>query len=139
MKIDKIIVAIILAVLFITSCDKDNQSNQSDEIEGTWKVTNISGGFAGIDDDYASGVITWKFNGQTLTVINNESQGAIYSGFETGTYQYTSTEINGVKYININSQEFGGYTITNNNLTINQNETSTGSGADGFILNFSRQ
>ena len=36
----------------------------------------------------------------------------------------------------IDDNEFGGLIILNNNLTIDQNLTSTGTGADGFIYSF---
>jgi hypothetical protein len=107
-------------------------------LNGIWNVKNISGGFAGIDDDYDTGIITWTFNNQILTIENNESQGNIYSGFESGTYYYSTNEINGNNYIIINNAEYGGFTLSVNNLTINQNETSSGSGADGFMLQFER-
>jgi hypothetical protein len=138
MKIVKLSLLMILSLGFFTSCNNDDDSNQVETLNGIWNVKNISGGFAGIDDDYDSGVITWTFNNQVLTVENNESQGNIYSGFESGTYNYSTNEINGNNYILINDDEYGGFTLSINNLIINQNETSSGSGADGFMLQFER-
>ncbi len=138
MKIRKLCLLIILSLVFFTNCNNDDDSNQAETLNGIWNVKNISGGIAGINDDYDIGMITWEFDNQVLTIENNESQGNIYSGFESGTYNYSINEINGNNYIILNNDEFGGYTLSVNNLTINQNETSSGSGADGFILQFER-
>ena len=122
----------------LINCNDAEDENQAENLNGIWSIKNISGGIAGIDDNYETGIITWTFNNQILIVENNESQGNIYSGFESGTYNYSINEINGNNYIIINNDEYGGYTFSINNLTINQNETSNGSGADGFILRLVR-
>lgn len=138
MKIGRLTLIMILGFVFFTSCNNDDDSNQEETLSGIWNVKNISGGFAGIDDDYEIGIITWTFSNQMLTVENNENQGNIYSSFGSGTYNYSTSEINGVNYITINNTEYGGFTLSINNLTINQNETTSGSGADGFILQFEK-
>ena len=136
MKIGKLSLLMLLGIVLFTSCNSndDDGSTESESIIGIWNVKNISGGIAGIEDEYETGIITWEFDIQTLTVVNNDTQGNIYSGFESGTYNYSATEINGINYIIIDNAEYGGYTLSNNNLNINQNETTSGSGADGFIL-----
>jgi hypothetical protein len=83
-------------------------------------------------------VITWTFNNQILTVENNENQWHIFSGFESGTYNYTVSEIDGINYIIINNAEFGSYTLSRNELIIDQNIKKSGTGADRFILQFNR-
>ena len=137
MKIGKLSLLIILGITLFTSCNNDD-STESESIIGIWNVKNISGGIAGIEDEYETGIITWAFNNQTLIVENNDTQGNIYSGFESGTYNYSATKINGINYIIIDNSEYGGYTLSNNNLIINQNETTSGSGSDGFMLQLER-
>lgn len=138
MKIRKTLLALTLALVFFTSCSNNDDSTPVVTINGLWHVENISGGFAGIDDDYQNGEITWTFTNQTLTVDNNAPQSALYSGLDTGTYAYSTSEIDGVTYINIDTMEFGGYSLSSTGLIIDQNIISTGSGADGFILTFKR-
>ena len=138
MKIGKLSLLMILGIVLFTSCNNDDDSTESESIIGIWNVKNISGGINGIEDEYETGIITWAFNNQTLTVENNDAQGNIYSGFESGTYNYSANEINGINYIIIDNAEYGSYTLSNNNLTINQNETTSGSGADGFMLQLER-
>ncbi len=131
---------IVMSLVLLVSCTNDSNSIQIDTINGSWNLTNISEGLAGIDDDYDTGIIKWIFDSQnlTLTVENNNLSNTIYDGFESGIYMYSILEINGNSYLLIEDIEFGGYTVTQNNLMIDQNEISTGSGADGFVLRFER-
>jgi hypothetical protein len=138
MGIRKLCLLIILSLVFFTNCNSNDDSNLAETLNGIWNVKNISGGFAGIDDDYDAGIVTWTFINQVITIKNNESQGNIYSGFKSGTYNYSINEVNGNNYIVINNAEYGGCTLSINNLTIDQNQSSSGSGADGFMLQFER-
>ena len=123
----------------ISSCNNDD-SIQATIINGTWNLKNISGGLAGINDDYNQGIIKWIFDSQalTLTVENNNSQNTIYDGFESGIYSYSILESGGNSYLIVEDIEFGGFAITENNLVIDQNKTTAGSGADGFIIELER-
>lgn len=140
MKTKILTLLVTLAVILFTSCNNDDDVTPVEPINGTWNLTNILGGFAGIDDDYASGVITWTFNTQNMTlhVENNNTQETIFSGFETGTYPYTLVESNGNEYVHIDGEEFGGYVINSDGMIINQNEIQDGVLVDGFILHFER-
>jgi hypothetical protein len=138
MGIRKLCLLIILSLVFFTNCNSNDDSNLAETLNGIWNVKNISGGFAGINDDYDAGIVTWTFINQVITIKNNESQGNIYSGFKSGTYNYSINEVNGNNYIVINNAEYGGCTLSINNLTIDQNQSSSGSGADGFMLQFER-
>ena len=115
------------------SSDKDSEK---DPIDGIWDVSNISGGFAGINDDYPPGIISWSFNtmNSKLTIVNNNTTNTIYDGFESGEYPYAVVHIDKTLYLEINGQEFGGVVISQNELIIDQNMISTGSGADGFVV-----
>ncbi len=132
-------VLILLVVLF-TSCHRDDDSVQTEDLNGIWNIKNISGGIAGIDDDYENGKIIWTFNSQklTLNVENNTIQENSYSGFESGTYTYAITESGGNNYILINNDSYGSYILKIDALTIIQNDTPSGTGADGFILQLER-
>ena len=111
----------------IASCNNDD-SIQATTINGTWNLKNISGGLAGINDDYDQGIIKWVFDSQalTLTVENNNSQNTFYDGFESGIYSYSILESGGNSYLFVEDTEFGGYTFTENNLLLDQNKISTG-------------
>ena len=122
-------------------CDKKDNTTQMETLNGKWNLKNISGGFAGVDDDFEMGLVTWTFDqtSSTLSVVNNSTQEFIYSGYETGTYNYIIFSYsNGNKYMIINGTEHGKYLIQGNLLTINENELQSGAGADGFIFEFVR-
>jgi hypothetical protein len=122
----------------IVSCN--NELVQPTTINGTWNLMNISGGLTGINNDYDQGIIKWIFDSHalTLTVENNNFQNTTYDGFVSGIYSYSILESVSNSYIIVENTEIGGYTVTDNNLTIDQNKTSTGSAADGFIMKLNR-
>ena len=130
-----LILFVLSAFIVLIGCNS-NDDIEKDPFDGVWDVSNISGGFAGINDDYPHGIITWSFDGQNskLTVANNNANNTIYDGFESGKYPYSILAIDKTLYLEINGQEFGGVVISQNELVIDQNITSTGSGADGFVI-----
>lgn len=139
MKIEKSSLLMALVITLFASCSSsEEKSAELKSLQGIWNVKTIRGGIAGIDDDYTTGTITWAFTDHTFTVDNNDSDASAYTGLESGTYSYATTQINGLNYISINGTGYGSYILSNNNLTINQNETVSGPASDGFILGFER-
>lgn len=126
---------VLSAIALLISCSS-NDGIEMDPIDGIWEVHNISGGFAGINDDYQHGTIIWKFDAQNsqLIITNNNTTNTIYDGLESGEYPYSILKIDKTQFLHINGQEFGSVIISQNELVINQNITSTGSGADGFVI-----
>ena len=102
MKLGKLSLLLFLGIALLTGCSNDDDSLQEETLNGIWNVNNISGGIAGIDNGYETGIITWTFNNQTLTVENNAAQGNIYNGFESGTYSYLLLEDENEQFINLN-------------------------------------
>lgn len=140
MKLKTLILTLLIGSGILISCSDDADIlPQEEQLNGTWNLKNLSGGFAGLNENYSNGTITWTFNPQNQTIIvdNNipASEGFIFS---SGTYNYSITIAGGQKYVNIDSDEYGGLTISANNLTIDQNKISWGVGTDGFILNFEK-
>jgi len=132
-----------LFILFITysfyittSCT--NNGNNDGQTE-TWNLINISGGIAGVNNDFQQGAIIWILNPQSSTLaIENNNTDNNYDGFDSGIYSYNIQNINGEIFIIIEVIEFGGITQLPNELIIDQNITSNGNGADGFILRFEK-
>lgn len=131
----------LLGLGLLISCSKNeiNTSSQEELLKGTWILKNLSGGFAGLNENYSSGTIIWTFNAQnqTLTVYNNEPASKSFV-FDSGIYNYSIIEINNQKYLNIEHSEYGGIILSANSLKVDQNETSWGVGADGFVLYFEK-
>ncbi len=129
------------SLLAFTNCSIDNNNNETPQVYVTyWHLINVSGGVAGVDKDFPMDKIVWNFNDATgkLTVKNTNTDNTIEDGFDTGSYNFSVTEVGSEKYLVINSNEFGGFTFTETQLVINQNKISNGTGADGFIYTFKR-
>ena len=88
------------------SCGHDD--NIPGIIDGTWHLINVSGGFAGIDDDYAKGEVLWTFNpiNAVLTVDNKIGNN---HGFHlpSGTYSYTiEKDDNGTQILYVDNKNY---------------------------------
>ena len=140
-----------LTIILITSCTHDSNSSElSDSLDGRWNLSNVSGGFAGVDIDYEQGLVSWNFNPGTLiltvenSVINNGPQ-STFLPVQSGDYAYIVLEFNGNKYLTIEgvgiyeNGEFGRFEINEaGDMIIDQGESSEGEAADVYILSFLR-
>ncbi|QBZ97943.1 hypothetical protein [Flavobacterium sangjuense] len=123
----------ILMTLLLVGCSKDSNTSAHDTVTGQWKLVNVSGTFAGINNDFPEGMITWDFNPitQTVTVTNNNTDSNLWDVLETGVYNYHFANNPGMpcsESIYINGAEYGCYSIANDSLVIDQ------SIADGFAI-----
>ncbi|MBU2905076.1 MULTISPECIES: hypothetical protein [Arenibacter] len=135
MKVYGLMLALCL-IFVLNGCSTDSTHEKNDKVSGTWNLINVSGGFAGIDEDFEKGEIVWKFNAKdgTLIVANNDGSNPIYNGFPTGTYTYSVLEEKDQFYLEINDKEIGGIVVAKSQLVLDQNSTTAGSGADGFVM-----
>ena len=129
---------ILVLMLSTLSCNSDDDTEQNSEptLNGSWSLVNVTGGLAGIDDDFETGLIIWDFNQDNLelTVTNNNTVNVIYDGFPTGTYDYEIfTETNGEMSVVINTVSYRVTTLASSQLVIDE-----GIVADGFLLTFIR-
>jgi hypothetical protein len=139
----------LFCMLLMAACDK-NQDNEgsatlltgayASAMEGNWNVSNVSGGFAGINDDFESGLIRWNFDSGSLElhIVNNETSESLYDGYPTGTYGYSILEQEEEAYLFIEGQEFANISLSGGKLALDGNIRSEGSGADFFILTLQR-
>lgn len=119
--------------------NKTNVTPQEATLKGTWNLIHLSGGFAGLDEHFQNGTITWTFNTQNQTItVNNTNQASTGFTFGNGTYNYEIVEVNNQEYIHIESSEYGGLNLSTQNLIIDQNVISNSVGADGFKLSFEK-
>jgi hypothetical protein len=131
----------LICVVTLTNCSISNNDSYSQQVyKPLWNLTNVSGGIAGVDNDFDLEDIVWSFNEatSTLTVTNNNTDDSIEDGLTSGNYDYSVIESGDNLYLVINSNEFGGLTISENLLVIDQNMTTSGTGADGFIYTFQK-
>ncbi|MFI0427847.1 hypothetical protein [Mariniflexile sp. HMF6888] len=130
-----------LSFITLTNCSIGNNDDIPDQIITTyWHLTNVSGGVAGVDNDFDLNDIVWHFNNTTnkLTIKNTNTDDTIEDGFDSGVYNFSVTTVGSDEFLVINSNEFGKVVVTQTQLTIDQNMTTSGTGADGFIYTFTR-
>ena len=107
-----------------------------------WHLINVNGGVSGINETFEPETIIWIFNDATgvLTVENTNEDDSKEDGLASGSYSYSIANVSNNSFITINSNELGEIAFTSENkITIDQNSTSEGSGADGFIYTFTRK
>src|SRR4051812_17681895 len=91
MKTIKLLTVFFVAVL-LNSCSSGNSGenhNESQSVEGAWRLTNVKGGITGINDNFPDGSITWTFhNDGTINVLNTNTDDSKQDLIETGNYTY---------------------------------------------------
>ncbi|WNH07570.1 hypothetical protein [Thalassobellus suaedae] len=134
-----ILIAFFTLITF-TNCSIDGNETSEVITKTYWHLRNVSGGIAGVDNNFNLDEIIWSFNELTgnLTVTNNNTDDTVEDALESGNYSFSVTTDNTNKYLIINDNEYGGLLFSETELIIDQNITSSGSGADGFIYTFQR-
>lgn len=132
------ILVTILSLITLTSCSLGGDDDQLKEYKTYWHLINVSGGIAGVDNDFALNKIIWSFEEEENNlIVNNTNTGNQEDGFDTGTYNYSLDENeNKELFLIINSNEFGNIVVSDSQMLIDQNITTSGTGADGFIYTF---
>ncbi|RED48169.1 hypothetical protein DFQ02_1047 [Seonamhaeicola aphaedonensis] len=131
-----------VCLFMLSNCSLDNGSNSE---SGTitivfWHLTNTSGGLAGVDDQFDLDKVIWSFNevNSTLIIQNNNTDDTKQDGLPSGTYSFSVSLNSGSYFIYIDGAEFGSYSISDTELIIDQNITTSGTGADGFVYTFKK-
>lgn len=128
----------LISLLFLFSCNTNDDAppNTAPKIDGTWSLVNVYGGFAGVDDDFENGTITWNFNQDNLelTVTKTNTAAVTYAGFPSGTYDYrifttTGEDANLV----VNSLCYDITRLIHSELLLDEDIA-----ADGFLLTYRR-
>tara|TARA_R110002049_G_scaffold90966_2_gene227403 strand:+ start:547 stop:966 length:420 start_codon:yes stop_codon:yes gene_type:complete len=130
------LIRFLVLIFVLHGCSTESTPEKKDKVSGTWNLMNVSGGFAGVDEYFEKGKIIWEFDTKdgTLLVTNNDESGALYNGLPTGTYAYSILQGKDQDYLQLNDKEVGGIDVAKSQLVLDQNNTSSGSGADGFVL-----
>lgn len=135
-------------ILFILTCfftltncnvNEDLPEQEAQNYRTEWHLLNVSGGVAGVNDDFEANTIIWIFDQEnnSVNITNNNTDDTKQDGFDTGTYSFSSLESNDSFYMVINGDELGEYTFPNQQtLQIDENYKSDSDGTDGFIYTF---
>lgn len=126
---------LVFAIVSFSCNDDDALPNNEPTLNGAWSLVNVSGGFAGVDDDFEVGVITWDFNQENtqVTITNNNTVTVVHDGFPTGVYDYEVVIEEGISTIVIENFDFVIATLNATNLMLDE-----GVVADGFLLVLNR-
>lgn len=136
MKIEKI--TLLACLIFLLSCSKENlELNGS--LLGTWNLVNKSGGFVGANCDYQVGDQIWVFSeAEFFATTTTTSTETACDNFFEGTFTYSILDTLDKQFLLLNGGELGRIYLSNNELTLDQNEGSRGFGADGFVYRLER-
>ncbi|WP_298319202.1 hypothetical protein [uncultured Aquimarina sp.] len=125
---------LVLVVFIGCSNDDDTINNGSLGLQGEWNLVNITGGFAGVNQDFEKGTIIWDFNESDtmVTVINNNTITGVYDGFPSGTYTYSIVAPADIDELVVNEINLGTFIATSDSFTVSQQFR------DGFEIRFER-
>lgn len=138
----------ILMLLLLSACEQGGQNEAGTSVdlklgqalEGSWNLVNISGGFAGIDQDIEAGEVLWTFDRQLsmLTIEKRQEPEAPFGGLPSGAYSYSLLPMDGKLYLIVDGAEEGEIFLQEGQLVLDGNSRSEGSGADLFVFIFQR-
>lgn len=125
----------LIAAFILYSCSSNDDNVQNNTITGSWTLVASTGTIAGINHQFNENTIIWSFNtNNTVTILNNNTDETLQSGFPSGTYPYNIANNDVVascpKNITIDMAEFGCIAIYESEMDINQNI------ADGINYHF---
>ncbi|WP_299221789.1 hypothetical protein [uncultured Aquimarina sp.] len=125
---------IMLSIILISCSNDDDTINRSDSLQGEWNLVNVTGGFAGIDQDFERGTIIWNFNESTnmVTVTNTSTITGVYDGFPSGVYSYSIVAPADIDELVVNDINLGTFTVSSTNFQVTQQFR------DGFEIRFER-
>lgn len=133
----KIILLSLTAISLLSCSEDDTPNNNPTSISGSYSLVKLSGGFAGHNNNFDAGSITWTINegNNTVTVVNNynDNNGTVEDFLETGTYSFlqdTATPANQcTATFKADGMDLGCFTqAEDGTITFNQQY------ADGYLL-----
>lgn len=132
------LVFILLVSINFFGCTKKCECIIDNPIEGTWHMSRVSGGLAGIDLTYNSGEVVWDFkeNSSILLVTNTLDTNDVkfaYAKLATGQYSYATQSANGQNTLFVDGNAIGVYSIAQDKLLLDD-----GVAADGMLTEFKR-
>lgn len=134
-------ILILFFSIALTNCSiNTNDTSQPQVMTVYWNLVNVSGGVSGVDIDYNVGDIVWLFDevNTKLTVTNTNTDDTLEDGLDSGTYPYSVINNSHDLFLSIDGTEFGSFTVSGNQLVIDQNITTSGTGADGYVYTFQK-
>jgi len=127
---------VLLCSILLFSCSSNDDDNTNEpSLQGVWNLVNVSGGFTGLDEDFAKGIVVWDFNETTgmVTIANTATNTSVNTLLASGTYTYSiSIEPNDAILLVINETSVGNFSLDNTSFFLREDFS------DGFIFRFER-
>ena len=133
---------IVVFCVSIWSCTVDNNNGSQTNYKVEWHLTAVSGGLSGVNETFNMGSVIWTFNEFTgvLTVVNNNEDTTKEDSYDSGSYPYSIENLNSKLFLSVDDIEIGEVTFpSQTQFIIDQNSTSQGSGADGYVYKFTKK
>ncbi|MHA7057220.1 hypothetical protein ACWGOQ_0008385 [Aquimarina sp. M1] len=124
---------VLLFSVILFSCSNDDD-NVEPTLQGKWNLVNVSGGFAGLDEDIAKEIIVWDFNTVTgmVTIQNSITDASFNTVLESGTYPYSVSAPADADLLIVNEVSLGRFNLQSTSFTVEETFE------DGFIFLFER-
>lgn len=134
------LIVMLFFTIALTGCSLSNDDDVI-KVEILWNLTNVRGGIDGVNNNFEINDIIWSFDQETatLTVTNTNTDDSVEDGLDSGSYSYSITNDGTHFFLLINDTEYGSFTTSETELIIDQNITTSGTGADGFIYKFEKK
>ncbi len=130
----KSIFLLLLIIGMFTNCQKEEMG-----IEGVWNLVRLNGGLNEPNCDYEKGRIVWTITDTTIKIADNfDTNENFCLRFVEGEYTYSTIEVNGKMFLQLFGQEFGGITLIDDQLFIDQNVTTGGTFTGGVLMRFEK-
>ena|SRR5690606_8457761 len=129
-----------LSFFALTNCSVNDNGDNPQIVRILWNLENVTGGIAGVNNNFSPNVVVWEFNLNTsvLIVTNTNTNTALEDGLDAGSYTFQINRVGNYDYLSIANNEVGRITITETTFILDQNEKSTGTTADGYIYKFKK-
>ncbi len=135
-------IASTLLVLNAVSCKKakvtsnpGSSTSYSSSVVGQWSLVQVYGGLMGLNELHEKGDVTWVVDSvnNSITITNLTNTANNNTRFDSGTYNFQIVNVGGDIHLNVNNEDMGTYTITANEMLVDQNVA-----ADGLYYRFVR-
>ncbi|MBW1296989.1 hypothetical protein [Aquimarina litoralis] len=129
---------VILFSIMLIGCSNDDDNNNNtvntEQIQGKWSLVNVSGGFAGVDQDIEKGLIEWDFNSDTgmVTITNTITDSSFNTILPSGMYSYSISAPADADDLIVNDVNLGRINFENTSFTVQETLV------DGFTFRFER-
>ncbi len=137
--------SIAFSLVGMMSCT-DEEPTIDEQISGTWKLTQVTGGTAGLDCLLSDADVSWTFQSPTISIVADNFSISLCPLIDNQDHTYSIIFLEETPFLIRDNEDFGQITITEStvdeqtieNLSIDGGILPSGQVEDGFIYSFTR-